>query len=315
MTAKRSIYIFICFIYSTISESFGQQVALTSQYDLISSIQNPAYNGLNRTMRVDALSRVQWNNFPGTPTYTALAFQSPLNRDFAIGAQFQTLSVGKFKRASPLNMSSYTADIAYHKQLAKNVYVSTGLRTGLFSFNMRLSQLISEVPDDLLVAGNDYNFNSFCLGGGAMVYGDQYFLGFAIPQVGLVNDQVVENVNVGYNARSFYLFTAGYIYELNRDWSVKATTQLRNYEGLPWQFDITGYIIYSDWFTIGYGYRNMPSHSVLTQVRVNDYFTLVYMYETGFVYDRSTSFNSQEFGLRYDLDFNKQRTKITPRYY
>lgn len=297
------------------SQVNGQQATLTSQYDLISSIQNPAYNGLNRTMRVDALSRIQWNNFPGTPTYTALAFQTPLNRDFAMGTQFQTLSIGDFKRASPLNMSSYTADIAYHKQLAKNVYVSTGLRTGLFSFNMRLSQLISEVPDDILVAGNDYNFNSMCLGGGVMVYGDEYFLGFSIPQRSLMADQLVDNVNVGYNARSFYLINAGYIYRLNRDWAMKLTTQWRNYQGLPWQYDFTGYVTYSDWLTVGYGYRNTPAHSFITQARINEYFTLVYMFETGTVYDDKTSFNSQEFGLRYDLDFNKQRTKITPRYY
>ncbi len=106
----------------------AQQVALTTQYDLISSIQNPAYNGLNRNLKIDALSRVQWANFPGTPRYSAVAFQSPLNKDFSLGANFQNLSIGQFKVASPMSMTTMSADIAYHKQLDKNIFAAAGLR-------------------------------------------------------------------------------------------------------------------------------------------------------------------------------------------
>lgn len=293
----------------------AQQVALTSQYDLISSIQNPAYNGVNRTMRIDALSRVQWNNFPGTPNYTALAFQTPLNREFAVGAQFQSLSVGKFKTASPLSLSNYSMDITYHTQLSKNVFLSTGIRTGMMSFNMRLSQLIADVPADASIAGNDYNFNSLLVGGGAMIYGKNFYLGASLPQFALVADRVVNNVNMGYNARSFYLLNAGFIQKLSRDWAVKLTTQFRNYEGLPWQYDANVYFLFKDLVQMGYGYRNTGSNSFMAQMRINSYFELVYMYEQGFVFDRKTVFNSQEFGLRYDLDFNKQRVKVSPRYY
>lgn len=293
----------------------AQQVALTSQYDLISSMQNPAYNGVNRTMRVDALSRVQWNNFPGTPTYTGLAFQTPVNREFALGAQFQSLSVGKFRTASPLNLSTYTADLAYHTRLGKNIFLSTGIRTGMMSFNMRLSQLISEVPTDIAVAGNDYNFNSMVVGGGALLYGKNFYLGASIPQVALVSDRLVDNINLGYNARRFYLINGGYVHAFKRNWAAKLTTQFRNYEGLPWQYDVNIYCLYKDLIQLGYGYRNTQAHSFIAQVKVNDYFCLVYAYEQGFVYDKTTAFNSQEFGLRYDLDFNKQRVKVSPRYY
>jgi type IX secretion system PorP/SprF family membrane protein len=293
----------------------AQQVALTSQYDLISSIQNPAYNGMNKTLRIDALSRTQWNNFPGTPTYTALAFQTPVNREFAIGAQFQSLSVGKFRTASPLNMSSYTGDIAYHTQIAKNTFLSTGIRTGIFSFNMRISQLLSEVPSDLAVSGNDHSFNSMMVGGGIMLYGPKYFLGISMPQYALVSDRLVENVNLGYNARPFYLISGGYVQSLNKEWALKASTQIRNYEGLPWQYDANVYLMYTNDFSLGYGYRSTSAHSFMAQMKVNDYFHLVYMYELGYVYDKQTAFYSQEFGLRYDLDFNKQRVKVSPRYY
>lgn len=306
--------IFLCqFIFCNFLSS--QQIALTSQYDQISSVQNPAYNGSNKNLRIDALSRVQWNNFPGTPTYTVLAVQTPINRDFALGAQFQSLSVGDFKYASPLNMSSYTLDFAYHKHVAENINISTGLRTGIFSFNLRLSQLISGAPDDILVAGNDYNFNSLCVGGGALIYGDQYYIGFALPRFSLVADQVVDNVNVGYNARTFFLFNAGYIHRISKKWEIKGTTQFRRYKGIPLQFDLTAFLIYQDRFTLGLGLRNSQSQYVISQIRVNDYFHLVYMFENGSIVNDKTNFYSQEFGLRYDINFNKQRLKVAPRNY
>jgi type IX secretion system PorP/SprF family membrane protein len=293
----------------------AQQVPLSSQYDFISSIQNPAYNGLNRTMRIDALSRIQWNNFPGTPTYTALAFQTPLSREFAVGAQFQSLTVGKFKNASPLSLSSYTGDLAYHTQIGSKLFLSTGIRTGIMSFNMRLSQLISEIPTDIAIAGNDYNFNSMVVGGGVMIYGDNFYVGASIPQVALVSDRLIDNVNLGYNARRFYLFNAGFVQKLTGDFSAKLSTQFRNYDGLPWQYDLNAYMLYKDVLNIGYGYRSNGSNSFMAQIKVNNSFHLVYMYEHGFVFDKKTAFYSQEFGLRYDLDFNKQRVKVAPRYY
>ena len=189
----------------------SQQAGLLANYDLVSNIQNPAYNGLNRRLQLDAISRLQWANFPGSPTYTGLGFQVPVTKDFALGASFQNLSVGDFKYASPLSMGAYAIDLAYHKQLGKDVYVSAGVRTGLFTFNMRISQLVASEVGDLAQAGNDYSFNSPLVGGGIMIYGKRYFIGASMPQFALVNDRIVENVNLGYNERSFYLFNAGFV--------------------------------------------------------------------------------------------------------
>jgi hypothetical protein len=120
---------------------------------------------------------------------------------------------------------------------------------------------------------------------------------------------------MGYNARPFYLLTGGYVLKIDKHWAVKTTAQLRNYPGLPWQYDANVYAMYNDELSIGYGYRSNQAHSFMAQLKVNDYFYLVYMYERGFVYDNKTAFYSQEFGLRYDVDFNKQRVKVSPRYY
>ena len=298
-----------------IDTAAGQQAGLLSNYDLVSSIQNPAYNGLNRRLQVDAVSRVQWANFPGSPTYTGLAFQAPLNKDFALGANFQNLSIGEFKFASPLSMGSYAVDLAYHKQIAKDVFISAGIRTGVFSFNMRISQLVASEVGDLAQVGNDFSFNSPMVGGGIMVYGKRYFIGASMPQFALVNDRIIDNVNLGYNARSFYLINAGYAQPLGTDFTLKSTVQARFYEGLPLVYDLNLYVLYKDVLNLGYGYRNTGSHAVLGRLKVNDYFYVMYSYEFGKIYNDETPFNATEFGLSYQLDFNRQKKKILPRHY
>jgi len=314
---KRKYYrVFLSIVFGmSVYATNAQQAGLISNYDLVSSIQNPAYNGLNRRLQLDAVSRVQWANFPGSPNYTGLAFQAPVNKDFALGANFQNLQVGEFKYASPLRMGSYALDLAYHKQLAKNVYVSAGIRTGVFSFNMRISQLVASEIGDLAQVGNDFSFNSPMIGGGIMVYGNRYFVGFSMPQFALVNDRVIDNVNLGYNARSFYMANLGYVQPLGSDFSLKSTVQLRMYEGLPLVYDANIYAIYKELLNLGYGYRNTGSHAFLARVKVNDYFYVVYSYEVGKIYDNQTPFNAREFGLSYQLDFNRQKKKVLPRHY
>jgi type IX secretion system PorP/SprF family membrane protein len=293
----------------------AQQASLTTQYDVVSGIQNPAYNGMHQSLRIDAISRIQWANFPGTPRYTCLGIQTPLSKDFALGANFQSLKVGSFKVASPLSMNVIAGDIAYHKQVSKNVNVAVGLRLGIFGFNMQLSSLVADNPTDVAIGGNDYNINTPVIGGGVIIYGKNYYIGGAMPQYALLSDQIIDNVNIGYNARSFYLFNAGYVIPLNSKWNFKTTIQTRYYYGLPMQFDYNGYLIDKDLFSIGYGYRSTGSHAILSSIKVNEFFKVLYSYETGTVYNKSIPFVSHEFGLSYSFNQPNKQTKVVPRFY
>ena len=294
---------------------WSQQASLTTQYDIVSGIQNPAYNGIHQSLRIDAISRIQWANFPGTPRYTCLGFQTPLSKDFAFGANFQSMKVGSFKVASPLSMNVIAGDMAYHKQIAKNIQVAVGLRLGIFSFNMQLSKLGIDNPNDVAVAGNDYNINTPVIGGGIIVYGKNYYFGGSMPQYALISDQILDNVNLGYNARSFYLLNAGYIVPLNANWNIKTTVQSRYYHGLPVQADFNLYLIDKSLFSIGYGYRTTGSHAILSSIKVNEFFKVLYSFETGNVYNKNTPFTSHEFGLSYGFYQPSKQTKVIPRFY
>jgi len=310
---RKNVIMFVFF--ALLNQTFAQQASLSTQYDMVSSIQNPAYNGIHQALRIDAISRIQWANFPGSPRYTCLGVQTPFSKDFAFGANFQTLKVGSFKVASPLNMNVFAADIAYHKKIAKNINVGVGLRLGLFSFNMQLSRLIADNPDDVAVAGNDFNINTPVVGGGIIVYGKNYYFGGAMPQFALVNNQVLNNVNIGYNARMFYLLNGGYIFQLNNVWNIKTSFQTRYYNGLPLQADANLYIINKELFSLGYGYRSSGSHAALVSIKINEFFKVLYSFETGTVYNKNIPFVSNEFGLSYSFSQPNKQTIVVPRFY
>ncbi len=305
---------YLLFLLS-LNNLFSQQASLTTQYDVVSGIQNPAYNGMHQSLKIDAISRIQWANFPGAPRYTCLGIQTPVSKDFAIGANFQSLKVGSFKVASPLSMNIFAADLAYHKQIAKNINVAVGIRLGIFGFNMQLSKLVADDQIDVSLGGNDYNINTPIVGGGVIIYGKNYYFGGAMPQYAIIPDQYIDNVNIGYNARSFYLMNAGYILPLNTKWNLKTTVQTRYYYGLPIQADLNAYFMNKDLFSIGYGYRTTGSHAILSSIKVNEFFKVLYSYETGTVYNKNIPFVSHEFGLSYAFNQPNKQTKVVPRFY
>ena len=61
---------------------------------------------------------------------------------------------------------------------------------------MQLSRLIADNSDDIAIGGNDYNINTPVVGGGVIIYGKNYYIGGAMPQYALINDQVLNNVNI-----------------------------------------------------------------------------------------------------------------------
>ena len=74
-------------------------------------------------------------------------------------------------------------------------------------------------------------------------------------------------------------------------------------------------MINKDLFSIGYGYRSTGSHAILSSFKVNEFFKVLYSYETGTVYNKNIPFVSHEFGLSYSFNQPNKQTKVVPRFY
>ncbi len=293
----------------------AQQMGLANQYDRIAGVLNPAYNGLNRAVQVDALTKSQWANFPGSPKLNVVGTQIPLNRDFAAGINLQTLSVGKFQNAKPLSLFAVGADLAYHKQLAKNVFVSTGIRVGLFSYNAQLSLLNANDPNDGSLVDNNYTIKTPLVGGGIMLYGKQYFVSASMPQYAIMANEQINQYNINYASAPMMIFSTGYLQKLSKDWDAKVTVQGRHFAGLPFHVDANAYFYYKNQIMFGYGRRNNTANVYQLQVRFNEFVWINYGYERGYIYDSQTPFSSHEFGVSYKFYQPSKQMFIEPRNY
>jgi len=294
--------------------SLAQQMGLANQYDRVSSVLNPAYNGI-RAVQLDALTKSQWANFPGSPKMNIVGAQLPLNRDFATGINLQTLSIGKFQNAKPLSMFAIGADLAYHKQLAKNLHVSTGIRAGMFSYNAQLSLLNANDPNDGSLVDNNYTIKTPFVGGGLMLYGKQYFIGASMPQYAIIAQDQLNQYNVNYASSPMLITTAGLLQRLSKDWEAKITVQGRHFEGLPFHIDANAYFYYKNQIMFGYGRRNNTADVYQLQIRFNEFVWINYGYERGFIYDSQTPFYSHEFGVSYRFYQPSKQMFIEPRNY
>jgi type IX secretion system PorP/SprF family membrane protein len=293
----------------------AQQMGLANQYDRISSVLNPAYNGINRAVQVDAITKSQWANFPGSPKMNVVGAQIPLNRDFAAGINLQTLSVGKFQNAKPLSLFAVGADLAYHKQLAKNLNVSTGLRVGMFSYNAQLSLLNANDPNDGSLVDNNYIIKTPLIGGGIMLYGKQYFVSASMPQYAIMANEQINQYNINYASAPMMIFSTGFLQKLSSDWEAKITVQGRHFSGLPFHVDANAYFYYKNQIMFGYGRRNNTADVYQLQIRFNEFVWINYGYERGYIYDSQTPFSSHEFGVSYKFYQPSKQMFIEPRNY
>ena len=303
----------LALVVFNISTVGAQQFGLANQYDRISSVLNPAYNGLNRSVQVDALTKSQWANFPGSPKMNVVGLQLPLNRDFASGLNIQSLSVGKFQNAKPLSLFSVGADLAYHKQIKKNLFLSTGIRIGMFSYNAQLSLLRANQPNDESLLDNNYTIKTPLVGGGIMMYGKNYFVGVSMPQYAIMATDQISQYNINYASSPMMIFSGGYSFEISKDWKAKVTMQGRRFSGLPFHIDANAYVYYQDQFMMGYGRRNNTANVFQFQMRFNEFFWINYGYERGYIYDAETPFFSHEFGVSYRLYQPSKQMFIQPR--
>lgn len=310
----RRIFVSIC-LFCTVALLQAQQNTVVSNYDVASGLFNPAYQGLNRYLRIDAVSRIQWANTPGGPRFTGINFQTPVNKDFALGVGLQSIQVGHFKSASPVSVNSMNADLAYHKQLSKSVFLSVGVRLGYFNYAIQLSKLASNTPGDVAVGGNDISINAPLVGGGTMLYGKNFYIGVAMPQFTIAAETQLKNVNLNYLSSPYYLMSFGYVKKFNSNFGVKFTGLVKSYKAVKTQFDVNTYFLYKDNFQLGYGFRNTGTHSILCNLRMNEFFKILYSYEFGNSQIMQIPMNAHEFGLSYLINQPKDRSTIIPRNY
>jgi type IX secretion system PorP/SprF family membrane protein len=303
------------------SPLFAQQEQMYTHYDFNSLAMNPAYAGSKRTLVASALNRTQWATYPGAPNYQSLALHSPVSqapafRDFAVGLNFQTGKIGKFAVASPFAETEIAANIAYHKEIARNLRLAVGLRVGAFNYSAELSKLQLQNPGDVTFKNNDYSITAPMTGFGIYLYSDKYFAAISSPRMVFINPRTAPSgVNLDYVSEMHYYAIAGAVFEINDDLKLKPTTQVKFVNGAAMQADLNLHLIYKDFGSIGGFYRTGGDIGVMAMAKLNGNFNLMYSFDSKTSPLNEYVRGSHEVGIQYMISPKENSRVKVPRYF
>jgi type IX secretion system PorP/SprF family membrane protein len=303
------------------SPLFAQQEQMYTHYDFNSLAMNPAYAGSKRTLVASALNRTQWATYPGAPNYQSLALHSPVSqapafRDFAVGLNFQTGKIGKFAVASPFAETEIAANIAYHKEIARNLRLAVGLRVGAFNYSAELSKLQLHNPGDVTFNNNDYSITAPMTGFGIYLYSDKYFAAISSPRMVFINPRTAPSgVNLDYVSEMHYYAIAGAVFEINDDLKLKPTTQVKFVNGAAMQADLNLHLIYKDFGSIGGFYRTGGDIGVMAMAKLNGNFNLMYSFDSKTSPLNEYVRGSHEVGIQYMISPKENSRVKVPRYF
>lgn len=127
---------------------FGQQLMISSLYDIQGNLHNPSVVGVNKTLSLGASYRSMWSGIPGSPT-TALLYGSAYIDKLKIG-------VGGYLYndvTGPTSRRGLQTSYAYHIPLKEGAYFSVGIEARFQQFALDKAMLIDALGNDPVLGG------------------------------------------------------------------------------------------------------------------------------------------------------------------
>lgn len=298
--------ILIATIILTGGISFSQQDAQFTQYMDNTQYVNPAYAGSNDMLNITSISRGQWIGMDGAPISTSLSLHSPL--------KYESLGLGVTvvnDKIGPINQTLIYGDFSYTLKFKnqKNK-LSFGLKGGVNMINSRTNELMSTQINDPSLLGASQMIINPNFGAGIYYHTPKWFVGASIPKI-LEGKYPGSNNKLG---KRHYFLIAGGVFNVNKNWKLRPTTQVKLTKGATISIDISLAGIYNEKLWLGIMNRLNDSFGAFVQ------YQFMPQFKVGLAYDYTltelTSYNSGsvELLLSYDFVFKKEGIR-SPRYF
>nr|WP_319399485.1 type IX secretion system membrane protein PorP/SprF [uncultured Carboxylicivirga sp.] len=282
-------------------KALAQQEPLYTQYMFNAMSVNPATTGVEETLNVTFLSRMQWAGLEGAPKTYSFSAQMPFeNQDMGMGVSMVADNLG------PVKNYYLNFNYSYQLQLNRQLRLSFGLKGGIYNYYVGLDGLLLDGTDsDPAFQGQiDRKFQPN-IGAGVYLYDDKFYAGFSVPRMiasKLDNGEYESASNVFAQVSQHYYLMAGYTFELDRDWKIKPSFINKMVTGAPPSTDLAAQVIYQDTYWLGASYRFGDAVAVLANMKVGEQFFIGYSYD--FSVSAINSFNkgSHEIVLSYNYD-------------
>ena len=243
----------------------GQQSQPFTQYLFSRFLLNPAACGADGYTSIGLTVKDQWSGFSKAPTNQTLTGQLRLPREGVFGNRSRRnrggfspenvgLGIALFNdMRGPIRTTGGQFTYAYHIE-DRYGQLSFGLSASLFQLFIDRNKITTEYDDRFI---NSSKLSSFIPDAsfGMHYTTKDYYAGFSVSNLFQSFLSFGGRNSSDYRIERQYLLLGGYVFELNKDWSIVPGAQLKFNEHGVGQFDINVIGYYFDQFWGGFSYR------------------------------------------------------------
>ncbi|MDC0584752.1 type IX secretion system membrane protein PorP/SprF [Bacteroidales bacterium] len=296
----------IALIFGFGHDIYAQDYNYYSQYMFNGLAINPAYAGINERVNITSDVRKQWFGIAGAPSTQTLSAHAPISNDkYGLGLVFVNDRVGVTYQ------QEFNVNYAYRIKFPIAT-LSLGLKAGINSVQNRFNELSMMDLDDSHF-GNQDRYVVPSLGMGAYYKAENYYVGASIPQLITLKNQSDEEINT--KEESLLLLTGGYVYHINRKYTIRPSTLMKTHIGSVFEMDINANLYYNEDFCVGLSYKSLNALSIMFEVGFQK------MYYIGYSYDIATTsmireqYGTHELSINIYLDRKGRGKVVNPRFF
>jgi len=230
-------YIFSSLILAVLfsANTFAQQLSRRTQFATNTFMVNPAAAGTTNYSPIYASYRNQWTGFKNAPSTILLTGHTPFGKGFAGGVKaYRDDTGGAISRTGVELTGAYSAKLTFDDAVS-------------FGLSMGGNQLVFDNSSLIVYDQNDAALNNFqkevsmnlTTAFGMLVYGKQYYFGFAINNLAQTKMGLQTSIDPGenLNVRHFQLM-GSYRYYLNDVLDLQPSAFMRFSGNTPVQTDV-----------------------------------------------------------------------------
>lgn len=229
----------------------AQQLEQWTQFYMNEYMVNPTAAGADQFFHANALYRDQWVGIQDAPRTYYLSLHGPIVKEtMGVGGAVFSDVVGQTRR------SGFQGTYAYHFKLTEEYRLSFSLSTGMVQFSVDGNKLDLEQQNDIALSSGYMSLWSLDFGSGVRFAGDNFHVGFYVPQIAGLKAQFFNDYSETQNvlARHYYL-TASYRHDFDDNWGIEGNF-LGRYVTPMDMFDLQVRGIYQDMVWLGMSYRS-----------------------------------------------------------
>ena len=250
-----------------------------NQFALYLPNENPAASAQYESFNFGAFGTLQWIGLDGAPRNYAFCFNNAVKENSYLGLRLNQFNVG---------LSSQTQlEVPFSQKfkLSEKLNLSLGLSPGFYFAGSRLSEASLVDQGDVEFSANQPLFAMPITRFGGLIFSEQFFLGFTIPNLfynKVFFDETFSKASLIQADQWRYNFVVGRDFIINKNFSVQLANQTLLSTNANWVTNGSLALKFVDKITIGTTYSNQADFSGFLQAVTGPNLIFGYAYQTNF---------------------------------